>query len=114
MVEKRVFRSTLRNADVNGQAIQIKVVDSAKYLDVVRLLLERGADLNLGKNPRDPALVLEAIPMGYLTLHSAFGKARGYGLPALKSLVRAHLARNLRATARGSQVWAPRVSRFLI
>ena len=52
--------------------------------------------------------------MGYLTLQSAFWKARNYGLPALKSLVRAHLARNLRATARGSQVWAPRVAKFLI
>ena len=106
--------TNLGNADVHGQAIQIKVVDSAKYLDVVRLLLERGADLNLGKNPRLTLSEWAAIRMGYLTLQSAFWKARNYGLPALKSLVRAHLARNLRATARGSQVWAPRVAKFLI
>jgi hypothetical protein len=99
---------------VHGQAIQVRIIDSAKYLDVVRLLLERGADLNLGKNPRDPVLAIGANRMGYLTLQSAFWKARNYGLPALKSLVRAHLARNLRATARGSQVWAPRVAKFLI
>ena len=52
--------------------------------------------------------------MGHLTLLSAFEKARDYGIPALKSLVRAHLARALRATAKGSQVWAPRVASFLI
>ena len=106
--------SALRNADVHGQAIQIKVADSAKYLDVFRLLLGRGADLDLGKNPRDPAPSEIHMRMGHLTLLSALEKARDYGIPALKSLVRAHLARSLRATARGSQVWAPRVASFLI
>ena len=67
----------------------------------------------LGGIAPDPVLAY-GIRMGYLTLQSAFWKARNYGLPALKSLVRAHLARNLRATARGSQVWAPRVASFLI
>ena len=106
--------SALRNADVHGQAIQIKVADSAKYLDVFRLLLGRGADLDLGKNPRDPVPSEIHMRMGHLTLLSALEKARDYGIPALKSLVRAHLARNLRATAKGSQVWAPRVASFLI
>ena len=106
--------SALRNADVHGQAIQIKVADSAKYLDVFRLLLGRGADLDLGKNPRDPAPSEIHMRMGHLTLLSALEKARDYGIPALKSLVRAHLARAIRATAKGSQVWAPHVAKFLI
>ena len=74
----------------------------------------RGADLDLGKNPRDPVPSEIHMRMGHLTLLSALEKARDYGVPALKSLVRAHLARALRATAKGSQVWAPRVASFLI
>ena len=45
---------------------------------------------------------------------SAFVKARNDGCPEVRAIIRAHLARALRATAKGSQVWAPRVASFLI
>ena len=75
------------------------------YFDVVRALLARGAGM-------DGAGAWSTSTGGGPC--SAFVKARNDGCPEVRAIIRAHLARAIRATAKRSQVWAPRVASFLI
>ena len=72
---------------------------------IMRMLLAAGADIDR-EVPR-----YDRNGVG----RSLFEIARGLReRPELSALIRAHLARMIRATARGSQVWAPHVAQFLI
>ena len=82
-------------------------------LEVVRILLAAGADIDLGRTKAQELGISGWELYNYGI--SAFEFSRDEcDCPELKAIFRAHLARNLRATARRSQVWAPRVAKFLI
>ena len=76
-------------------------------LPVIRLLLERGASLDVLSNRS----VGRRETQRRLTV---FQMVRFFGRPVLRKLLRAHLARAIRLTARGSKIMAPHVARFLV
>ena len=83
------------------------VVRHDHFLAVIRLLLERGANLDVLSNRS----VSRRETQRRLTV---FGTVRYFGCPALRKLVRAHLARTIRLTAKRSKIMAPHVARFLV
>ena len=76
-------------------------------LPVIRLLLERGANLDVLSNRS----VSRRETQRRLTV---FGMVRYFGCPVLRKLLRAHLARTIRLTAKRSKIMAPHVARFLV
>ena len=95
------------------------VRDVRLHESIIRMLLAAGADIDLGSEKLGKAKA--GRPADITFRLSTFEFARPIHYPRysrdcseLRAIIRAHLARNLRATARGSQVWAPRVASFLI
>ena len=76
-------------------------------LPVIRLLLERGANLDVLSNRS----VGRRETQRRLTV---FQMVRYFGRPVLRKLLRAHLARTIRLTAKRSKIMAPHVARFLV
>ena len=76
-------------------------------LPVIRLLLERGASLDVLSNRS----VGRRETQRRLTV---FQMVRFFGRPVLRKLLRAHLARAIRLTAKRSKIVAPHVARFLV
>jgi hypothetical protein len=76
-------------------------------LPVIRLLLERGANLDVLSN----RTVGRRETQRRLTV---FQMVRYFGRPVLRKVVRAHLARTIRLTAKRSKIMAPHVARFLV
>ena len=76
-------------------------------LPVIRLLLERGASLDVLSNRS----VGRRETQRRLTV---FQMVRFFGRPVLRKLLRAHLARKIRLTAKRSKLMAPHVARFLV
>ena len=76
-------------------------------LPVIRLLLERGASLDVLSNRS----VGRRETQRRLTV---FQMVRYFGRPVLRKLLRAHLARTIRLTAKRSKLMAPHVARFLV
>ena len=76
-------------------------------LPVIRLLLERGASLDVLSNRS----VGRRETQRRLTV---FQMVRYFGRPVLRKLLRAHLARTIRLTAKRSKIMAPHVARFLV
>ena len=77
------------------------------FLPVIRLLLERGANLDVSSN-RNVAYYGGQRRLTVLQLVSSIGR------PVLRKLLRAHLARTIRLTAKRSKIMAPHVARFLV
>ncbi len=76
-------------------------------LPVIRLLLERGASLDVLSNRS----VGRRETQRRLTV---FQMVRFFGRPVLRKLLRGHLARAIRLTAKRSKIMAPHVARFLV
>ena len=77
------------------------------HLPVIRLLLERGASLDVLSNRS----VGRRETQRRLTV---FQMVRYFGRPVLRKLLRGHLARTIRLTAKRSKLMAPHVARFLV
>ena len=86
---------------------QVQYLASDHLLPVIRLLLERGANLDVSSN-RNVAYHGGQRRLTVLELVSSFGR------PVLRKLLRAHLARAIRLTAKRSKIMAPHVARFLV
>ena len=86
---------------------QVQYLASDHLLPVIRLLLERGANLDVPSN-RNVAYHGGQRRLTVLQL------VRSIGRPVLRKLLRAHLARTIRLTAKRSKIMAPHVARFLV
>ena len=83
------------------------------------LLLAAGADIDLGSEKLGKAKAGRPADITFRLSTFEFARPIHYprysrDCPELRAIIRAHLARALRATAKRSQVWAPRVAKFLI
>ena len=74
-----------------------------------------GADIDLGSEKLGKAKAGRPADITFRLSTFEFARPiRSRDCPELRAILRAHLARAIRATAKGSQVWAPRVAKFLI
>ena len=87
--------------------VQTRARHDDHLLPVIRLLLERGASLDVLSNRS----VGRRETQRRLTV---FQMVRLFGRPVLRKLLRAHLARKIRLTAKRSKIMAPHVARFLV